>query len=87
MKILFRTSALAAALALSAFAMTGQAVTTNGNCHIVCLNPTTHMGSSIVVYTTETQCCSSSFNPCPAGTNPTAVSFQPLGGRLERCAA
>lgn len=87
MKTLLRTFALTAALALTAFATTGHAVTTNGNCHLVCLNPTTHMGSTLVVLTTEAQCCSSSFNPCPAGSSPTAVSFQPLGGRLQRCAA
>jgi len=82
-KTLFRTFALAAALALSAFAMTGHAVV-NVTCDIVCIN-STHMGSVVTVYTTETQCCSSTFNPCPAGTSPYTRSFAPPGGGLQHC--
>jgi hypothetical protein len=78
MKTLIRSSALAAALSLSVLAA-GHGIVTNGNCHILCFNSTTHMGSSVTVFTSETQCCSTAFNPCPAGTSPLTRTFAPNG--------
>jgi hypothetical protein len=40
----------------------------------------------VTVFTTDTQCCSDSFNPCPAGYTPGPRSFTPLGGGARRCA-
>jgi hypothetical protein len=85
MKTLLRTFSLTAALALCALATTGHAISTNGTCHTVCVNPVTHTFTSVNWYTTEQECCNGTFNPCPAGSNPTAVSFQPTGGSLRRC--
>ncbi|HEX4498536.1 MAG TPA: hypothetical protein VIE43_22860 [Thermoanaerobaculia bacterium] len=85
MKTLLRTLAVTAALALSAFAMTGHAaVNVNGTCEVVCFNSTTHMGSVVTVSSTETQCCSSTFDPCPAGSSPLTRNFTYLGG-LRHC--
>ena len=83
-KTLLRTSALAAALALSAFAMTGHAVG-SPTCDIVCVNSTTLMRSVVTVSAPETLCCSTSFNPCPAGTSPLLRSFALPGGGLQHC--
>jgi hypothetical protein len=88
MKTLLRATALTTALALSLFAMTGHAAisSTSGICHTVCINPTTHTFTTVNWSTTEQECCSGTFNPCPAGSNPGAVSFQPTGGSTRRCA-
>lgn len=87
MKTLFRASALAAALVVSLFATTSHVnADTSGNCHVICINSTTHAFTSITYFTTESACCSGSFNPCPAGSTPGARSFQPLNGSLQRCA-
>jgi hypothetical protein len=84
MKTLIRTLAVTAALALSAFAMTGHAAA-NDTCEIVCVNSTTLMRSVVTVSATEAQCCSSTFNPCPAGTSPSIRNFAPPGGGLQHC--
>ncbi len=87
MKALFRTSALAAALALSALAMAGHAFA-NGNCHFVCYNPTTHMFTQANATSTQAQCCSGTLNPCPPGYSaglPTYSPPTPPGGSPQRC--
>jgi hypothetical protein len=87
MKTLFRTSALAAALALSVFAMTGHAIVTYGTCRTFCSNPTTHTLTQVSWYTTQSQCCNGSVNPCPPGTTPGGASFQPTSGFAVLCPA
>jgi hypothetical protein len=88
MKSLLRALALTAVLVLSTFVMSHHAnADTLGSCQVLCTNPTTHMFTAVTVTTTESQCCSESFNPCPAGYNPGARSFAPLGGPRRRCAA
>jgi hypothetical protein len=88
MKALLRTCVLTAALTLSALAMAGHAnADTNGTCRVLCTNPTTHTSTFVSVFTTSSQCCSSSFNPCPAGSNPGLKTFTPLSGGPQRCAA
>ncbi len=79
MKTLLRTTAFAAALALCALAMTGHAsADTNGYCRVTCTSPT-HGTTLVSVGTTESQCCSSSFNPCPSGYTPEGKAFVPVG--------
>jgi hypothetical protein len=84
MKNLLRTSALAAVLGLTALA-TSHAIVTNGICKTFCTNPATHTFSQVSWYTTETQCCNGSVNPCPAGTTPGGSSFQPTSGFARLC--
>jgi hypothetical protein len=87
MKTLLRAFALIAVLAPCSLATSGHAIpTTNGTCHTICINPVTHTVTPVSRSTTEQECCSGTVNPCPAGSNPTAVSFQPAGGSLRRCA-
>ncbi|HEY0555283.1 MAG TPA: hypothetical protein VGG20_13550 [Thermoanaerobaculia bacterium] len=86
MKTLLRTSALAAALSLSALAASHAFVTPSyGTCKTFCTNPATHTFSQVSWYTTETQCCNGSVNPCPAGTTPGGSSFQPTSGFARLC--
>jgi len=85
MKTLLRISALAAALALSAFATTGHAVV-NGTCYVSCYNPTTHKSTLTTSPVTLAACCSRTFNPCPAGSNPGIPTYlPPTGGPLTTC--
>ncbi|HEX4498534.1 MAG TPA: hypothetical protein VIE43_22850 [Thermoanaerobaculia bacterium] len=84
MKTLIRTASLTAALALSAFAMTGHAAV-NDTCDVVCIYPTNPTRFVVTVSTTEAECCSMSFNPCPAGTSPYTRSFAPPNGALQHC--
>jgi hypothetical protein len=78
-KTLFRTFAVTAALALTAFAMTGHAsADTNGYCRATCTSPN-HGTTLASVGTTQSQCCSSSFNPCPSGYTPEGKAFVPVG--------
>lgn len=85
MKTLLRTSALAAALSLSALAA-GHAIVTYGTCTTYCTDPTTHTLSTVTWYTTESQCCGGSVNPCPAGDTRGGGSFQPTNGFARLCA-
>ena len=87
MKALLRTTALTAALALSAFAMTGHASITNpnGTCRTLCFDPVNHTITQVNWSTTESVCCSGTVNPCPPGTNPTTSSFLPNGGFAKLC--
>jgi hypothetical protein len=86
---LFRTFAVTAALALSAFAMTGHAIQFNGWCTTYCFDPTTQTLTTVTWQTTLSQCCnaSSSPNPCPAGTTRGGGSFQPDSGPARLCPA
>lgn len=87
MKTPLRTFALAAALALSALAMTGHAILPppNGTCRTICYNPSTQTISQVSWSTTESVCCSGTVNPCPAGSVPRTSSFQPNGGFARLC--
>lgn len=79
MKPLLRACALTAALAISLLGMTRHAsADTNGYCRATCTSPG-HMTTLVSVGTTESQCCSFSFNPCPAGYTPEGKAFVPLG--------
>jgi hypothetical protein len=83
-KTLFRTFAVTAALTLSAFATTGHAAV-NVTCDVVCIYPTNPTRFVVTVSTTEAECCSMNFNPCPTGTSPYTRSFAPPGGGLQHC--
>jgi hypothetical protein len=85
MKTLLRTSGLVAALALASFATARGAFPQNGTCTTFCYNPTTHTLSQVNWQTTESQCCSGTFNPCPPGTTPRGASFLPNGGFARLC--
>ncbi len=85
MKTLLRTTALAATLALSVFAMTGHAIVSYGTCSTFCYDPSTHTLTQVSWYTTESICCNGTVNPCPPGTNPGGSSFQPNGGFARLC--
>lgn len=82
MKTLLRTTALAATLALSAFAMTGRA-DVSGTCHSFCYDPLLHKLTVVSWSTTESVCCGGTVNLCP-GTNE-GNSFQPIGGTSQLC--
>ena len=85
MKNLLRTSALAAALTLTALT-TGHATTIpTGTCEIFCSNLDSSSYSTQYWESTERECCSETLNPCPAGTNPTSYAFQPYYGFAELC--
>lgn len=87
MKTLLRTTILTAALALSAFAMTGHAISSSGYCSTFCHDPSTQTTSQVSWYTTETTCCGGRVNPCPPGTNPGGATFQPDNGFARICRA
>jgi hypothetical protein len=84
MKTLLRTSGLVAALALASFA-TAHGIQQNGICTTFCYNAATHTLSQVSWQTTQSQCCSGTFNPCPPGTTPGGASFQPNGGFARLC--
>ena len=88
MKTLLRTCALAAALVLSAFATTHHAAAAvSGTCSVICYKPNaTPALLTVNTVTTDTQCCSSSYNPCPAGYSLVSRSFAPSGSSSpQRC--
>ncbi|HEX3553506.1 MAG TPA: hypothetical protein VIA62_09785 [Thermoanaerobaculia bacterium] len=85
MKTLLRTSGLVAALALASFASARGAFPQNGTCRTTCFNFTAHTITTVSWQTTESQCCSGTINPCPAGTTSTTSSFTPNGGVAKLC--
>lgn len=86
MKTLLRTSALAATLALTAFAVKGNAFSVpTGTCQIFCSNLDTGSYSTQYWGSTEGECCSQTLDPCPAGSTPTVYAFQPYYGPAELC--
>jgi len=85
MKTLLRTSGLVAALALASFAAARGAFPTNGTCRTTCYNPTTQTIIQVNWPSTESQCCSQTVNPCPAGSSPTLYAFFPNSGFAKLC--
>lgn len=84
MKILLRISGLALLLSLTALATAQNArAAAFGTCRTFC----TGSGSFTTVswQTTESQCCSGTVNPCPAGMTPGGASFTPAGGFARFC--
>ncbi|HEX3553505.1 MAG TPA: hypothetical protein VIA62_09780 [Thermoanaerobaculia bacterium] len=78
MKTFLRTSGLVAALAVASFASARATFSQIGTCRTTCINSTTR---TVVSWSsTEADCCSETFNPCPAGSTPTAYSFYPSSG-------
>lgn len=83
MKTLLRVSGLALLLSLTAFTLAQSAPAPFGTCRTFC----TGGGSfTTVIWTTsQSQCCSLSANPCPAGMTPGGATFQPAGGLARFC--
>jgi hypothetical protein len=85
MKILLRTAGLSAALALIIFPIGHASPMSTGTCFIICSDLDSGASSTQYWPTTESRCCSETLNPCPAGSTPTAYSFQPDDGLAEVC--
>jgi hypothetical protein len=69
MKILLRTSALVAVLAVTALTA-GRAVSTTGSCRVICRNSAGQVAGPFSWTSTYSQCCfgaPGSPNPCPPG--------------------
>jgi hypothetical protein len=84
MKTLLRISGLVVLLSLTALTTVHSApVSAFGTCRTFC----TGSGSFTTVnwQTTESQCCSGTVNPCPAGMTPGSSSFTPNGGFARFC--
>jgi hypothetical protein len=86
MKTLLRTSGLAAVLAFAAFtagsaAFPPQYVT----CHAFCSNFSTHSFYQASWQSTVSECCSGTFNPCPAGYSQGSHTYTTAGGNLAIC--
>jgi hypothetical protein len=79
MKTLLRPLGLMAALALAVFTMAGSASSAFGTCTTLCLVSGTHTFTRVVVQTSESQCCSSSYDPCPPGSTKSVSTFSGSG--------
>jgi hypothetical protein len=87
MKTLLRTSGLVAALIFTVLTA-GSAAITNpyGTCRTFCYNPSTGTRTQVSTQTTQSQCCSETYNPCPPGATPGGnSSFTPDGGVAGLC--
>jgi hypothetical protein len=85
MKSPLRPLALVSALTLSAFAIAGPAAAIFGTCRTTCVNDTTQATTQVLWSTSQSQCCSFTPNPCPAGTHPWFSAFQQPGGTFHAC--
>jgi hypothetical protein len=85
MKTLLRTSGLAAVLGFTVLT-TVSAFPQDGICSTYCFNLSAHTVTQARVRTTEAQCCSETYNPCPPGATPGGnSSFTPDGGVAGLC--
>ena len=66
MKTLLRTSGLVAVLGFTA--LTAGSAAQYAACQTSCANFSAHTFTVVTTYPTESQCCSGTYNPCPAGS-------------------
>jgi hypothetical protein len=82
MKNLLRTSGVVAVLAFTV--LTAGSATQYAACQTSCADFSAHRFTQVTTHPTESQCCSGTYNPCPAGSVARSIPID-ANGNLTYC--
>jgi len=82
MKTLLRTSGVVAVLAFTV--LTAGSAAQYAACQTSCANFSAHTFTVVTTQATESQCCSGTYNPCPAGSMARSTPID-ADGNLTYC--